>query len=242
MTHTSGFDLGFVNVDFEEKFEYFKYLENALLETNVINEPGTKVAYSNCGYGLLGLIIEKISGQKFEDFLAENILIPLEFDNVNPISLNQKMKNKIAVPYVNKQGFFLDLKPVRVKYFPSGEAYFTLNDYARFIKMHMNGGMHGTKRIIQEETIESMHRNQTEGFDNGIYGYGCIWLLDEEPNVKEEKYGKGIFHTGGVVGYSCSYTTNEKGNYFIIIAMNVLWEFNAMYELRDFCMDLLNKE
>lgn len=240
LTHTSGLELGFVNVDFSEEFEYFKSLENALLEIELKNTSGTEVAYSNYGYGLLGLIIEKISGQKFETFLAENILIPLEFENINPISLSEENKAKIALPYVKKKDYFLELKAIRVKCFSAGEAYFTLSDYAKFIKMHMNKGMYGNKRIVKEETINLMHQNQTAGFDNGIYGYGCIWLADEEPNIKEEKYGKGIFHTGGVSGYSCSFTTNEKGNYFIIIAINALWEFDPMYELRDFCMEQLS--
>lgn len=40
--------------------------------------PGDRYSYSNSGYFLLGLIIEKLSGMKYHDFVAKNILIRLE--------------------------------------------------------------------------------------------------------------------------------------------------------------------
>ena len=42
----------------------------------LINKPGTQFAYSNVGYGLLGIIIEKVSGQPYEHFIYTNLLQP----------------------------------------------------------------------------------------------------------------------------------------------------------------------
>jgi CubicO group peptidase (beta-lactamase class C family) len=55
----------------EELIDSFKKLA---LES----EPGDKTSYSNCNYILLGYIIEKVSGMKYEDFVNKNIFEPLE--------------------------------------------------------------------------------------------------------------------------------------------------------------------
>lgn len=44
-------------------------------------EPGTKVEYSNTNYILLALIIEKVTGMSYADYLNQNIILPLELDN-----------------------------------------------------------------------------------------------------------------------------------------------------------------
>ena len=43
--------------------------------------PGEKFAYNNSGYYLLGMIVEKVSGKTYEQFLQENIFTPLGMKN-----------------------------------------------------------------------------------------------------------------------------------------------------------------
>src|SRR5262249_41710723 len=55
--------------------------------------PGSKWAYSNSGYVLLGLIAEKVSGRSFPDFLDDSIFTPLEMSGTVPYVRN---KNNVS--------------------------------------------------------------------------------------------------------------------------------------------------
>jgi CubicO group peptidase (beta-lactamase class C family) len=67
----------------------------ALLErqNSALFPPGTKWAYSNSGYVLLGLVVAKVSGQSFEKFLHERIFAPLKMDNTLAY---EKGKNEVS--------------------------------------------------------------------------------------------------------------------------------------------------
>ncbi len=72
---------------FEEHWDKSKFVVNvdivnefARLKPAIIFKPNEKFEYSNTGYSLLGLIIERASGQSFEDYLKENIFKPLKMD------------------------------------------------------------------------------------------------------------------------------------------------------------------
>lgn len=76
MTHTSGIPSFTEKKDFDKlydkkisKDEIVKYFQ----DDELLFEPGADFSYSNSGYFLLGLIIEKISGMSYEDFIQKNI-------------------------------------------------------------------------------------------------------------------------------------------------------------------------
>src|SRR4030066_2344127 len=83
LTHTSGL------IDYEDlipdtatiQVKDAGVLKFMLNQHGTYFEPGTQYKYSNTGYALLAMIIEKISGQKYSQFLKENIFKPLQMNN-----------------------------------------------------------------------------------------------------------------------------------------------------------------
>ena len=102
--HTSGLPDYETLMEQEEKNGGRKWTEEnqihdadvlALLEKEhmTLFPPGTKWAYSNSGYVLLGLIVAKVSGKSFGDFLHERIFAPLKMDQTVAY---ERGKNKVA--------------------------------------------------------------------------------------------------------------------------------------------------
>lgn len=59
-------------------------------------KPGTKLNYSNTGYILLGMVIEKVSGQTYADFLKKNIFDPLGMEHSGYDDQSRILKNRAA--------------------------------------------------------------------------------------------------------------------------------------------------
>lgn len=63
----------------------------------LINKPGTNYAYSNFGYCILGRVIEKVTGKRYEAYVKESILRPMGIDNmrVGGNTLDQRKPNEV---------------------------------------------------------------------------------------------------------------------------------------------------
>ena len=115
-------------------------LEDALkvTEPRQVYEPGSAVAYSNWGVSLAGYIVERISGQKFFEYVQNNIFKPLgmEHSSFSPIySDNPWVKTKL----LENEGYTTDLTPINdglmfLNLYPAGAAAGTLEDFVTFAK------------------------------------------------------------------------------------------------------------
>jgi CubicO group peptidase (beta-lactamase class C family) len=80
--HTSGLPADYDHPEFCDTVEARRHYEprefaEKFCQPGLAAEPGSKWAYSNCGYVLLGLILEQVAGKSFEDLLNEQLLAPL---------------------------------------------------------------------------------------------------------------------------------------------------------------------
>lgn len=86
LSHTAGirthFELAQFLFNYKKKLAYFPLMINYINDYNELSfETGENFAYSNTGYMLLAMIIEKASGQTYSEYITENIFIPLGMHN-----------------------------------------------------------------------------------------------------------------------------------------------------------------
>ena len=132
LTHTSG--LG----DYPESFSLQRdYTEDELLkmitEQPLAFTPGEKWSYSNLGYVTLGILIHKISGEFWGDFLQHRVFAPLSMKHTRMISEADIIPNR-AAGYVLKNGVLKNQQWVSptVNNTADGSLYFTAEDVAKW--------------------------------------------------------------------------------------------------------------
>lgn len=100
LTHTSGIPNYSSLPDWDEKHSVLPYTAaqflNLFRELPLQFAPGEKHKYSNSGYFLLGLIVEKTSGKKYTEFVQENIFAPLGMKNTGIENPHIILKNRAA--------------------------------------------------------------------------------------------------------------------------------------------------
>jgi CubicO group peptidase (beta-lactamase class C family) len=140
-------------------------------------EPGTAWEYSNIGIAALGRVIEVVSGQPFEKFLAERIFDPLAMKDTTFFVPAEKEKRVASLYTWEASGLKLVTRD-RAKFpAPEGGLFSTANDLARFHQMILNKGTLDTRRVLSAAAVEAMITSQTgtmkAGFAPGAgHGFG----------------------------------------------------------------------
>jgi CubicO group peptidase (beta-lactamase class C family) len=173
MTHSSGFEES-VTDTFVEKPEQQYPLRDYLIKRMParIFPPGKVVAYSNYATTIAGYIVQRVSGEKFEDYIANHIFKPL---GMNHASFAQPLPPALQADMATGYKQASDPTPVPfevVQASPAGALSATATDMAKFMIAHLHDGA----GLLKPETAKAMHsRNFTfapellNGFDLGFY-------------------------------------------------------------------------
>jgi CubicO group peptidase (beta-lactamase class C family) len=164
--------------------------------------PNYITAYSNFAVSLLGLIVERVSGQKYEDYVYDNILKPCGMDQsgFDPLSENPTL---LAKGY-DAEGNLYPYYYINVN--PAGFLASSSDNMAKFLKMVLNNGCAQKKWILHPSTLKDMYQNQSSflpmsPFDrySSFYTFGLSWWLE---NHSLEYLGKVVGHGGNLPPYN----------------------------------------
>ena len=166
------------------------------------SKPGEKYAYSNVTYNLLGAIIENTTGKSYEDYMYEEILLPLGLTNTYVgIPEDKTIISGARLGY--RQAFEYDISVYEGR-IPAGYFYSNTTDMARWINIWL-----GTADIPDEynELINTVKNRLGQTSD---YYYG--WELFENDVIG---------HSGGTPNYSSRIVFSEKENIGVCVLTNM---------------------
>ena len=144
----------------------------ALADIPLGYQPGTQWVYS-ISVDVQGYLVERLSGQKFDEFLQERLFDPLDMAETG-FFVKPENADRLARQYQPRQdgtlartdtGAFLNPP----KFLSGGGGLTsTAGDYMKFVQMHLNGGELNGKRVLSEEAVEIMRSNQLPDAVPGI--------------------------------------------------------------------------
>jgi len=206
LTHTSGL------VDYEDVIpETFKpQLHDAdvlrLLESQdrTYFKPGSSYRYSNSGYALLALIVERASGRTFATFLRERIFQPLGMTNTVAYEEGISTVSNRAFGYTREQGRWGRTDQSQTSaVLGDGGIYSSIDDLAKWDAALYDG------RLLRPSSLQAAFTPATRTDDPEVeYGFG--WRIT----------GETLWHSGETVGFRNVIVRDPKRHLTVVVLTN----------------------
>lgn len=219
LTHSSGLPdagmeiLGWIHYEGDPSPDQTDLLTATLPKySTLVAEPGTEGRYTNVGYMVLAAVIEAVTGERYEDYVATNILLPLEMndtgfgypaDDLSTVGVGSHPVDVMTVPV----SFIADLnRAVRERdqdrlWFnqvspdqtgPSG-LLGSPRDMARFMMAMLDGGQFGEARILTPDSVDAMSRPYIDATHSPAptagFRFGLGWFELEEDGRRSLAHG-----------------------------------------------------
>ena len=235
LNHTSGFVYGF----FTRGPVPTAYMESGLWNPELtldefvevagqlplLHDPGQRMSYS-ISSDLLGGLVQRVSGQPFEEFLAERIFAPLGMVDTG-FHVPEEKQDRLAEIYdAGPDGKIAGLNArvheqfLRPPAMPSGGGGLvsTLDDYARFLQMLMDRGALGDGRLLEERTVDLMTTIADPIAPAMQYGLGFMIVHDGEAIGRPATTSQ--YSWGGLA--RTAFLVNPEQDLFVVFLTNVL--------------------
>ena len=163
--------------------------------------PGEKFSYSNSGYHLLGLIIERTSGKSYADFLQEAIFTPLGMTQTGYDVSSRIIRNR-AAGYARQSGETVNAAYMDMTIpYAAGALYSTTGDLLRW------------DQALYTDTLVSQ-KSREEMFTPFKSGYGYGWGIAKRFDRQE------IGHGGGIYGFATNIDRFPADRVTVIVLSN----------------------
>jgi CubicO group peptidase (beta-lactamase class C family) len=176
--------------------------------------PGKRASYSNLGYLVLGEVVSEVSGARYEEYIRDEILKPLGMDHTG-FSYPEPAGDGAATGYQplwepltplfraalpggvvgRRQDRYVSFNPFYVKGPAYGGMVGGVDEAARFVVLHLNGGQADGRRLLTEESVAEMQRITPRG---GKRDFGLGWFRSHEARGRNPSF---VEHLGGGAGF-----------------------------------------
>ena len=225
LTHSAGFP-GAIGDDFEQ-ISAEDFIKRAFSEP-LLFPPGEMYEYSNVGFSILGILVEKLSGKTYEQFLHDEIFVPAGMLQTGYI-IPQFKTNTLSVGYT-----------------ADGERWGTMSERFNGISpgwhLKANGGILSTlddlynwslalegDKILNNAAKEKYFTPHIKEYPDGDTYYGYGWVVMDSPD------GKMIWHNGGNgISLSTFMGFNQQTKTCVIVNVNIGGKISDDYALKTY--------
>jgi len=185
----------------------------------VLGRPGRYFSYSNEGFGLLGAIVERVSGRGYESFLEEEILRPAGMRSTTFDTGILFRQPEVTTLYSPRwTGHRHSLVPSEewwedTSLRGAGALRTNTVDLLRYLEIFLNGGRVERERVMSARSVEKMTRPHVAIGSGRYYGYGL--------EVRPDYHGTSVIaHGGGLKGVSSHIAAAPRRGVGVVILSN----------------------
>jgi D-alanyl-D-alanine carboxypeptidase len=213
LTHTGGMAAlreGFASLSDQTSYTTAEMFESATKDPMSF-KPGERHQYSDVGYFLLGMIIEKASGQRYKDFLAEQFFKPLGMTSTTVDDQWAILKHR-AAGYTLRNGQLINIRRIEQVELPSHYGVFsTVRDLVKWESALASG------KVVNESSLAAMW-TPAKLNDGTSYPYGFGWEF-------ENAHGHRVITHSGMTG--TEYTRFPDDKLTVIVLTNLGYRFDG---------------
>lgn len=196
----------------------------------LLYQPGEAGNYDNVNYLVLALIIEKTSGQSYEDYIQQNILLPSGMHDTRlfPLNLQFNTGHIENFAYSHLYPHLYDTVPVRSSSIPYVQEYwhsYGFNGFGDYVSTTRDLQKYDQalkkNTILKQATLKEAYTlvKLKNGKPNpGNFGLG--WMIEEDSTL-----GNVVYHSGAATGLSCAFLRNLSHDQVIVVFDNA--HYNA---------------
>ena len=175
---------------------------------SLLFEPGSQWAYSNYGFMLLGAVIERVSGMRYDDYIAANVLTPAGMTDTGAEPEDSFVPGR-AVGYMWQGGTLVSNAPtLPYRGTPAGGWYATVSDFERFAT-----ALREHRLLDPAHTTLLLAGKVTMGQGIVQYAYGFIDRIQGGRRL--------VGHGGGAPGMSGELSFEPAGGYTVVVLSNL---------------------
>jgi CubicO group peptidase (beta-lactamase class C family) len=197
--------------------------------------PGTRASYSNPGYAVAGYLVEKISGQPYEDFIAERTFTPAGMTTTS-FRLTVEDEALMAKGYRERTGPPVPLSQIYLR--PAGNLHTSPAELGKFVQLLLNWGETTDKLVIDPEYLSNMeHPRSSLASEAGLrvgYGSGIAASTTEGFPM--------LGHGGGIDGFSSLYAYSTARDVGYVVLLNSTHSPDAMRRISQLAVRYLKAD
>lgn len=174
--------------------------------------PGERFNYSNSGYFLLGLLVEKLSGKTYEEMLTEHIFSPLGMKDSGFDHHSNILKNR-ATGYEKNGSEFINAPYLDMSIpYAAGSLYSTVED------LYLWDQALYTNKLLPQKYMDMYFKPYTPAFGSFHYAYGWMTGYEALGNTKDSIAV--ISHGGGINGFNTQISRSPSDRSLIVLLNN----------------------
>lgn len=178
--------------------------------------PGTQFSYSNFGFALVGLMVERAGGASYDEVVRSRVLGPAQMPDAT-FSHDEAYAADHAVAHFKEKGKVETYEPFSTPFYqPFGGLYASGTDLARFARVFLERG----GAVMSAKSADEMMTSRFQGF----IGLG--------PFLLNSPIGKLVYHGGSQLGFLTEVYVAVDAGLAVAVSVNADWDENVTHDIQ----------